>query len=47
MTRFLYLIPLFPLLGFLFNFTIGVRLLGRRSARGGDGGPGGGHGPGE
>jgi len=24
---FLYLIPLFPLLGFLFNFTIGVRLL--------------------
>ena len=27
--KLLYLIPLFPLLGFLFNLTIGVRLLGR------------------
>ena len=27
---FLLLIPLLPLLGFLFNFTIGVRVLGRR-----------------
>jgi len=30
MDKFLYLIPLLPLLGFLFNFTIGVRVLGRR-----------------
>ncbi len=40
MRSFLFLIPLFPLLGFLFNFTVGVRLLGRRghgSAHGGDG----------
>jgi NADH-quinone oxidoreductase subunit L len=29
---FLGLIPLFPLLGFLFNFTVGVRLLTKRSA---------------
>jgi NADH-quinone oxidoreductase subunit L len=42
MTRFLYLIPLFPLLGFLFNFTVGVRVLGR-SGHGHDG-HGGGHG---
>jgi NADH-quinone oxidoreductase subunit L len=41
MTRFLYLIPLFPLLGFLFNFTVGVRVLGR-SGQGHDG-HGGGH----
>jgi NADH-quinone oxidoreductase subunit L len=27
--KLLYLIPLFPLLGFLFNLTIGVRVLGR------------------
>jgi NADH-quinone oxidoreductase subunit L len=27
--KLLYLIPLLPLLGFLFNFTIGVRVLGR------------------
>ena len=27
---FVFLIPLFPLLGFLFNFTVGVRILGRR-----------------
>jgi NADH-quinone oxidoreductase subunit L len=32
MRPYLFLIPLFPLLGFLFNFTIGVRVLGRRSA---------------
>src|SRR5687768_6423317 len=42
MNRFLYLIPLFPLLGFLFNFTVGVRLLGRAGAHGG--GQGHGHG---
>jgi NADH-quinone oxidoreductase subunit L len=28
--KLLYLVPLFPLLGFLFNFTYGVRVLGRR-----------------
>jgi len=28
MGRFVFLIPLFPLLGFLFNFTVGVRVLG-------------------
>ncbi len=32
MSPFLGLIPLFPLLGFLFNFTVGVRLLTRRGA---------------
>src|SRR3970040_181040 len=32
MRPFLYLIPLLPLLGFLFNFTIGVRVLGRRAS---------------
>jgi NADH-quinone oxidoreductase subunit L len=30
MRPYLFLIPLFPLLGFLFNLTIGVRVLGRR-----------------
>jgi NADH-quinone oxidoreductase subunit L len=30
MRTFLFWIPLFPLLGFLFNFTIGVRVLGRK-----------------
>jgi len=30
MSQYVYLIPLLPLLGFLFNFTIGVRVLGRR-----------------
>ena len=49
MSRFLYLIPLFPLLGFLFNFTVGVRLLGHKAAGhgspGGAGHNGGGHGP--
>ena len=39
MRTFLYWIPLFPLLGFLFNFTIGVRVLGRRG-HGGDHGHG-------
>ncbi len=29
--KYIFLIPLLPLLGFLFNFTIGVRVLGRRS----------------
>src|SRR5512143_1998542 len=29
MRPYLFLIPLFPLLGFLFNLTIGVRVLGR------------------
>jgi NADH-quinone oxidoreductase subunit L len=37
MTGLLFLIPLLPLLGFLFNFTVGVRALGPR------GGPGHGH----
>ncbi len=32
MRPFLFLIPLFPLLGFLFNLTVGVRVLGRRVA---------------
>ena len=35
MRPLLFLIPLSPLLGFLFNFTIGVRVLGRKA-----GGPG-------
>jgi NADH-quinone oxidoreductase subunit L len=44
MRPYLFLIPLFPLLGFLFNLTIGVRVLGRRpkghghDAQGGHGG---------
>jgi NADH-quinone oxidoreductase subunit L len=37
MSTFLAWIPLFPLLGFLFNFTVGVRVLGRRSHAGGHG----------
>ena len=32
MRPFLFLIPLLPLLGFLFNFTIGVRILGRKAS---------------
>jgi NADH-quinone oxidoreductase subunit L len=32
MDKFLYLIPLLPLIGFLFNLTIGVRVLARRAA---------------
>ncbi len=31
MRPFLFLIPLLPLVGFLFNFTVGVRFLGRRA----------------
>jgi len=34
---FVGLIPLFPLLGFVFNFTVGVRLLTKRGAAPGDG----------
>ena len=30
MDRYIFLIPLFPLLGFLFNLTVGVRVLGRK-----------------
>jgi NADH-quinone oxidoreductase subunit L len=30
-SAYLFLIPLFPLLGFLFNFTFGVRVLGHKS----------------
>jgi NADH-quinone oxidoreductase subunit L len=41
MGKYIYLIPLFPLLGFLFNLTLGVRVLTRRS--GADGGHGAGH----
>jgi NADH-quinone oxidoreductase subunit L len=44
MGRFVFLIPLFPLLGFLFNFTVGVRVLGRKAQGGHDHGHGGGHG---
>ncbi len=33
MRPFLYLILLLPLLGFLFNFTLGVRFLGRQVSR--------------
>ena len=32
MRPFLFLIPLLPLVGFLFNFTVGVRVLGRRGS---------------
>jgi NADH-quinone oxidoreductase subunit L len=42
MRAFLFWIPLFPLLGFLFNFTVGVRVLTRRGH-----GEGQGHGHGE
>ena len=34
MTGLLFLIPLFPLLGFLFNFTVGVRQLGPQGGHG-------------
>jgi NADH-quinone oxidoreductase subunit L len=37
MRPFLFLIPLLPLVGFLFNFTIGVRVLGRRAGAAGHG----------
>src|SRR5687767_14321273 len=42
MSKYIYLIPLFPLLGFLFNFFVGVRLLRRYL---GDGHGGGHHHP--
>ena len=38
MRPYLFLIPLFPLLGFLFNLTLGVRLFGRARAGRGAGG---------
>jgi NADH-quinone oxidoreductase subunit L len=34
MEQYLFLIPLFPLLGFLFNFTVGVRVLGPKRGQG-------------
>src|SRR5262245_3849403 len=37
MSSYIYLIPLLPLLGFLFNFTVGVRLLTPRGHGHGDG----------
>ena len=39
MSRFVFLIPLLPLLGFLFNLTVGVRILSRaaRAEHGGEG----------
>ncbi len=45
MSRFIYLIPLFPLLGFLFNLTVGVRMLTRRDGHGGEGHTGNGPSP--
>jgi NADH-quinone oxidoreductase subunit L len=45
--KFLYLIPLFPLLGFLFNFIVGVRVLTKRSAHGREGHGTSGHGHGD
>ncbi|HET8645872.1 MAG TPA: NADH-quinone oxidoreductase subunit L, partial [Vicinamibacteria bacterium] len=47
MSRFIYLIPLFPLLGFLFNFTVGVRVLTRRRRVAGPEDAGHGHGHGD
>ena len=44
MSKFVYLIPLLPLLGFLFNFTVGVRLLTLRQPAHAGGLPGGHHG---
>ncbi len=44
MSKFVYLIPLLPLLGFLFNFTVGVRLLTLRQSAHAGGLPGGHHG---
>ncbi|MFI5184012.1 MAG: NADH-quinone oxidoreductase subunit L, partial [Vicinamibacteria bacterium] len=43
MSQYLYLIPFFPLLGFLFNFIVGVRFLARPAAHH-DGGHGEAHG---
>ena len=40
MRSYLFLIPLLPLFGFLFNFTVGVRLLGTKAGgRSGEGAP--------
>jgi NADH-quinone oxidoreductase subunit L len=36
MSRLLYLIPLFPLLGFLFNLTVGVRFLSEKGSHRGE-----------
>src|SRR5690349_3253403 len=44
MSHYIFLIPLFPLLGFLFNFIVGVRVLTPRPKRTLP--PGGGHGHG-
>jgi len=44
MRAFVYWIPLLPLLGFLFNFTVGVRVLGRKAGHGHDDHGGAGHG---
>jgi NADH-quinone oxidoreductase subunit L len=44
MSKFVYLIPLLPLLGFLFNFTVGVKLLTLRQSGHAGGLPGGHHG---
>jgi NADH-quinone oxidoreductase subunit L len=46
MDHFVFLIPLFPLLGFLFNFTIGVRVLTPRPHDGGHDSHAAGHGAG-
>src|SRR5690242_8519048 len=45
MSQYIFLIPLFPLLGFLFNFIVGVRVLTPRPKRAlpPDGGHGHGH----
>src|SRR5688572_33046746 len=45
MSRFVYLIPLLPLLGFVFNFVVGVRMLSPKPhGDGHDHGHGSGHG---
>src|SRR5687768_13675810 len=44
MSNYIFLIPLFPLLGFLFNFIVGVRVLTPRPKRATGGGHGHGHG---
>jgi NADH-quinone oxidoreductase subunit L len=44
MPKFVYLIPLLPLIGFLFNFTVGVRVLTLRQPSHASGLPGGHHG---
>ena len=44
MFKFVYLIPLLPLLGFLFNATVGVRVLTVRQPAHAGGLPGGHHG---